>query len=72
MLKNSDNNIYQICDEFGEMSEKEVSDDTEFFFLNYISKNEIELTKECVQDIFALYMCQYLRVKNELFNEKLN
>ena len=72
MLKNSDNNIYQICDEFGEMSEKEVSDDTENFFLNYISKNEIELTKECVQDIFALYMCQYLIVKDRLFDEKLN
>jgi len=71
-LKNSDNNIYQICDEFGEMSEKEVSDDTEIFFLNYISKNQIELTKECVQDIFALYMCQYLIVKDRLFNEKLN
>jgi len=71
-LKNSDNNIYQICDEFGEMSEKEVSDDTENFFLNYISKNEIELTKECVQDIFTLYMCQYLIVKDRLFNEKLN
>jgi len=71
-LKNSDNNIYQICDEFGEMSEKEVSDDTENFFLNYISKNKIELTKECVQDIFALYMCQYLSLKDRLFNEKLN
>lgn len=71
-MKNSDNNIYQICDEFGEMSEKEVSDDTENFFLNYISKNEIELTKECVQDIFALYMCQYLIVKDRLFDEKLN
>lgn len=54
------------------MTEKEVSDDTQYFFLNYIANNEIELTKECVQDIFALYMCQYLRVKDDLFDEKLN
>ena len=72
MLKNSENNIYQICEKFGDMTEKEVSDDTQYFFLNYIANNEIELTKECVQDIFALYMCQYLRLKNELFDKKLN